>query len=71
MSEHVQLSMLADHVTNVKALEASSVSHLEDCSDCRSDLRWLQRLVALREFEPPESAVDSVMNELRKRKSAA
>lgn len=71
MTRHPGLGMLADYVMNVKALDVASRQHVESCAHCRADLRWLEQLGALREFEPPDSAVEPVLNEFRKMRSGA
>jgi hypothetical protein len=71
MTQHLQLSMLADHVMQIKSLDASGMKHLDSCPHCRSDIRWLEQLGALREFEPPKSAVTGVVNTFRTKRDAA
>jgi len=68
MSRHLQLGVLADHVLKVKSLDASALKHVDSCSHCRSDIRWLEQLGALREFEPPSSAVNGVIEAFKTRK---
>jgi hypothetical protein len=65
---HVQLSVLVDHVTKTKFLDAASLEHVESCAHCRSDLRWLEQLENLRKFEPPKALVETVIKTFRKRK---
>jgi hypothetical protein len=71
MRRHVQLAVLADHVTGAKTLDALSGQHVECCDRCRSDLRWLEQVGALRQFEPPKSAVEAVIENFRRKKFEA
>ena len=71
MTQHVQLSVLADYVMKIKTLDSSSLKHVDLCPHCRSDLRWLEQLGALREFEPPESAVTAAMRAFKHRRRDA
>ena len=64
---HIQLSVLLDHITKAKVLDAESANHVESCPHCRSDLRWLEQLEDLRKFEPPKWAMDAVIREFRGR----
>jgi hypothetical protein len=64
---HIRLSALLDHITKTKPLDTQSAKHVESCSHCRSDLRWLGELEHLRNFEPPEWAVDAVIREFKER----
>jgi hypothetical protein len=68
MPRHVQLSVLADHVMKVQPLDSSSLEHVDSCPHCRSDLRWLEDLGALRKFEPPNSAVAAVLRAYKSKK---
>jgi hypothetical protein len=53
MTPHVTLSEIADHILDLKALDTSSMKHIEDCAECHSDFQWLKVLRSLRR---PESA---------------
>jgi hypothetical protein len=68
---HVQLSVLLDHVTRTKSLDAVSVKHVESCPHCRSDLRWLEQLENLRKFEPPKATLETVLKTFKNRNKAA
>lgn len=41
MTPHISLSQIADHILELKILDAASMKHMEDCRDCRSDFQWL------------------------------
>jgi len=56
MTPHISLSAIADHILDLKALDASSLQHMEDCVECRSDFQWLKVLRSLGRSESPESA---------------
>jgi hypothetical protein len=71
MSQHIQLSALADHVLNLQALDHASREHMDSCTLCRSDLRWLEQLGALRNFEPPRSAVNAALKVFTARQNVA
>ena len=71
MSQHLQLSALADHVIKVRALDTASLEHVKAWAHCRSDLRWLEQLGALRNFEPPKSAVEMVLKVFKKKTADA
>lgn len=71
MRPHIQLGRLADHLLRVKSLEAESLKHLASCSACASDLQWLKDLATLRQFEPPESALETALRHFRKKTDAA
>jgi hypothetical protein len=36
--------MIADHILELKMLDAASMQHMEDCVECRSDFQWLSVL---------------------------
>ena len=67
---HVQLGVLVDHVTRAKSLDAASLRHVESCPHCRSDLRWLEQLEKLREFEPPKATVETILKAFKDRNAA-
>jgi hypothetical protein len=71
MVPHIQLSTLIDHVMKVSALDTASLEHVESCVPCRSDLQWLEQLDALRKFEPPKPAVETVLGVFTTRRDAA
>jgi hypothetical protein len=56
MTPHITLSEIADHILELKTLDASSMKHMEDCVECRSDFQWLKVLRSLRQPESPPSA---------------
>jgi hypothetical protein len=41
MTPHISLSEIADHILELKTLDAASMKHMEDCVECRSDFQWL------------------------------
>ncbi len=47
MTPHITLSAIADHILDLKTLDATSMKHIEDCAECRSDFQWLQVLRSL------------------------
>ena len=71
MARHLQLMVFVDHVLKVRALDPASMEHVESCAYCRSDLRWLEQLVALRNLEPPKPAVETAFEIFRKNRDAA
>ena len=68
---HVQLSRLMDHVVKVIALDRPSLEHMKSCVHCRLDLQWLEQLEALRNFEPPRSAVEAALKTFKQTSNAA
>ncbi|OLE73523.1 MAG: hypothetical protein AUG12_05155 [Acidobacteria bacterium 13_1_20CM_2_57_8] len=70
-AQHLPLSELADHVTNKKLLDAAGLQHVDSCPNCRSDVKWLEALGSLRRFEPPKSAVDTVVGYFKQQRDAA
>jgi len=67
MAQHLKLSVLLDHMLQVRALTPVSLEHMESCAHCRSDLRWLEQLDALRNFEPPKPAVEAVLRAFKEK----
>jgi len=47
MTPHITLSAIADHILDLKTLDAKSMKHIEDCAECRSDFQWLKVLRSL------------------------
>ena len=68
---HIPLSVLLDHVIEVKVLDTNSLQHVESCPHCRSSLRWLEQLENLRKFEPPKATVETVLKAFKDRNNAA
>jgi hypothetical protein len=44
MKQHVSLNSIADHILETKALDTSSLQHLDACTECQSDFQWLKVL---------------------------
>jgi hypothetical protein len=44
MTPHISLNRIADHILELKMLDAASMKHMEDCVECRSDFQWLKVL---------------------------
>ena len=56
MTPHISLSAIADHILDLKTLDASSLQHMEDCVECRSDFQWLKVLRSLGQPQTSQSA---------------
>jgi hypothetical protein len=56
MTPHITLSAIADHILELKTLDSSSLKHIEDCVECRSDFQWLKVLRSLGQPQPPQPA---------------
>ena len=52
MTPHISLSKIADHILELKTLDAASMKHMEDCVECRSDFQWLKVLRSLAASPP-------------------
>jgi len=55
MTSHITLSAIADHILELRTLDSSSLKHIEDCVECRSDFQWLKVLRSLGRAQAPPS----------------